>query len=92
MDLSAIDPSVIEARGQYATVNGEYKTLMSSMQAWAQQACDAIRHGLNETNVEAAQKLFSDAESISAKLKDYAREAADLKMQKESLWQQAWGK
>ncbi|NUY33259.1 hypothetical protein F0160_22500 [Paraburkholderia sp. JPY303] len=91
MDLSTIDPAVIEARGRYATVNGEYKTLMSTMQSWAQQACDGVRHGLNEPNVEAAQKLFDDAATLCDKLKVYAAKAAELKEQKDELWPIAWG-
>ncbi|MBB5509602.1 hypothetical protein [Paraburkholderia atlantica] len=92
MDLSTIDPAVIEARGQYATVNGEYKTLMSVMQSWTQQACDALRHGLNEPNVDTARQLFAEAELLCAKLKQSTEYAADLKEQKEALWPIAWGK
>lgn len=92
MNLAEISPEVIVARGEYATVNGEYKTLMSTMQAWAQQACDALRHGLNEPDVEAAQKLFGDAELISSRLKESVLGMAELKAQKDAIYQTAWGK
>jgi hypothetical protein len=92
MDLSTIDPAVIEARGKYATVNGEYKTLMSTMQSWAQQACDALRHGLNDPDPKAAADLFNQAESLSYQLMVNASTVAELKAQKDEFWQLAWGK
>ncbi|CAG4900518.1 hypothetical protein [Paraburkholderia saeva] len=93
MDLSIVDPAVIEARGKYATVNGEYKRLMSVMQGFAQDACDALRHGLNETsNLEWAIERFQNAEHLANSLQSYAKTVADLKAQKDELYQLAWGK
>lgn len=93
MDLSTIDPGVIEARGQYASVNAEYKRLLSVMQRFAQDACDSLRHGLNETgNLEWAIERFQNAEHLANSLQSYARTVADLKAQKDALYQAAWGK
>lgn len=92
MDFSTIDPAVIEARGKYATCNGEYKTLMSNMQSWAQKACDEIRRGLNERDVDAAQTMFDNAEKLCQQLWYCAVDVAALKAQKDELWNEAWGK
>lgn len=90
MDLSTIDPAVIEARGQYATVNGEYKTAMSNMQALTQKACDDLRHALNagegrESFLYAAQHSIEAILAISKTL-------PELQAQKDELYQSAWGK
>lgn len=93
MDLSTVDPAVIQARGEYATVNGEYKRLMEVMQGFAQNACDDLRHGLNEiANLEWAIERFQNAERLANSLQSYAKIAADLKTQKDALYQDAWGK
>lgn len=90
MDLSTVDPAVIEARGKYATVNGEYKTAMSTIQALTQKACDDLRHALNaddsrEGFLYAAQHSIESILAISKGL-------PELKAQKDELWQKAWGK
>lgn len=93
MDLNEIDPALIEARGRYATVNGEYKRLMSVMQGFAQDACDELRHGINETgNIEWAIERFQNAEHLAKSLQSYAQVVSKLKIQKDELWQLAWGK
>lgn len=93
MDLSTVDPAVIQARGEYATVNGEYKRLMEVMQGFAQNACDDLRHGLNEVgNLEWAIEHFKNAEHLASTLQSYAQTVADLKAQKDALYQAAWGK
>lgn len=92
MDLSTIDPSVIVARGKYSTLSGEYKTLMSTMQSWAQQACDDIRHGLNQHDVDSAQTMLGNAEKLCQQLWSSVAYALELKAQKDELWNEAWGK
>jgi hypothetical protein len=92
MDLAKVDAALILARGQYATVNGEYKTLMSVIQSRTQEACDSLRHGLQEEELDRAIKAFEYAEMIASGLKVAIKEAAELKAQKEELYQQAWGK
>lgn len=87
MDLSNIDPALIEARGCYATVNGEYKDLMKKLQAFAQGACDDIRHGLQDID----ETRFHLAHSTCQELIKMAREASELKDQKEALYVAAWG-
>jgi hypothetical protein len=90
MDLSTIDPTVIEARGQYATVNGEYKTLMSHMQNLTQLACDDLRHALQQ---EGERTLLLDhAVKILGQLHEFDAQASELKVQKDALYQIAWGK
>lgn len=92
MDLSSIEPSLIYARGQYATCNGEYKTLMSTAQALTQQACDALRHGLQAPeHAEMRVHLQGVAELVS-RLTQMTYELEELKRQKEELWGEAWGK
>lgn len=92
MDLSKVDAEKIQARGEYATVNGEYKTLMSVIQSRTQEACDSLRHGLQESELDRAIKAFEYAEIIASGLKVAIVEAAELKAQKDELYQAAWGK
>lgn len=93
MDLSLINPDLIRARGEYASVNGEYKRLMQVMQGLAQTACDDLRHGLNEiSNLEWAVERFRNAEKLANSLQSYAQTVAELKAQKDALYQDAWGK
>jgi hypothetical protein len=92
MDLSKVDAEKIQARGEYATVNGEYKTLMSTIQVKTQTACDCLRHGLQEKDVQRAIGYFESAEKMSSDLKSEIVLAAELKAQKDELYQAAWGK
>lgn len=92
MDLTSVPIEKIVARGEYATVNGEYKTLMSLIQARTQEACDHLRHGLQETELDRAIASFEYAENIAAGLKAAIHLASELKAQKDELYQQAWGK
>lgn len=92
MDLSTIDPTVIEARGQYATVNGEYKTHMSLMQERAQRAVDLIRQALNMEDADQASAYFAEAARLATLLDGMALEASDLRRLKTDLWPKAWGK
>lgn len=89
IDLSTIDPALIQARGEYATINGEYKDLMKGMQALAQKACDQIRHALQD---DPASNQFMLASINCDSLASMAVEAAELKEQKEALYMAAWGK
>ena len=92
MNLDDIDPTVIEARGKYATVNGELKTLMANMQHRTQQACDALRHGLQADTPEQMLQQFELANEIVGRLLDAPGAVAVLRAQKDELWPQAWGK
>lgn len=92
MDLNAIEPSVILARGQYATVNGEYKTLMSTAQAITQQACDALRHGLQAQDHAVMRENLRDTAALVTKLEQITHDLEELKRQKDELWSEAWGK
>lgn len=87
MDLSTIDPALIEARGCYATVNGEYKDLMKHMQVLSQVTCDGIRHGLQDISTAQFMAAAVNCDSL-AKM---AATAAELKDQKEALYVAAWG-
>jgi hypothetical protein len=90
MDLSALDAEVIVARGQYATVNGEYKTAMSIMQQLTQSACDHLRHAL-QNDADRTMSL-QDASKVIDMLVELDFKASELKVQKDELWQKAWGK
>lgn len=92
MDLSLIDQSLIYARGEYATCNGEYKTLMSMAQNFTQQACDSLRHGLQATEYSDMRVHLQNASEIIAKLTQMTHELEELKRQKDDLWNEAWGK
>jgi hypothetical protein len=92
MDLSTIDPALVEARGLYATVNGELKTHMSLMQAHAQTAVDLIRHALNMEDAQQASASFSEAARLCRVLDSMALSASDLREMKDQLWPKAWGK
>jgi hypothetical protein len=92
MDLDNVDPELILARGRYATVNSEYKTLMSIIQTRTQIACDSLRRGLQETDIDRAIGAFECAEGLSLSLKEAIQEAAELKAQKDELYKSAWGK
>ena len=92
MDLEKISSETLLARGKYSTVNGEYKTLMSSTQALTQQACDALRHGLQASDHDQMKTMFEGAQQIVKKLIGVSDDLASLKAQKESLWDEAWGK
>lgn len=91
MNLDDVDPELILARGQYATVNGEYKTLMSVIQSRTQEACDSLRHGLQEADLDRAISAFEYAELIASGLKIAIKDAAELKAQKDYLYRAAWG-
>lgn len=92
MDFSSIEQSLIYARGQYATVNGEYKTLMSTAQSLTQQACDALRHGLQAPEHSDMRVHLQGVAELVSRLIDMADELEELKRQKEELWGEAWGK
>jgi hypothetical protein len=92
MDISKVDAELIRARGEYATINGEYKTLMSVIQSRTQEACDSLRRGLQETDLDRAIGAFEYAEMVASGLKVAIVEAAELKAQKDELYQAAWGK
>ncbi|MBR8343042.1 hypothetical protein KDX40_04730 [Burkholderia ambifaria] len=89
MNLSDIEPAVILARGQYATVNGEYKTTMSHLQAKVQVACDALRHALQ--NDEDRIQLIDEIAMLLSGIRETAVIAKELKAQKDELWESAWG-
>lgn len=92
MDLSTLDQSTILARGQYATVNGEYKTLMSTAQSLTQQACDALRHGLQAQDHAVMREHLRDTSALVTRLEQITHELDELKRQKDELWSEAWGK
>jgi hypothetical protein len=92
MDLDNVDPELILARGRYATVNGAYKTLMSVIQSRTQEACDSLRHGLQEQDLDRAIGAFEYAELLASGLKVAIKDAAELKVQKDELYREAWGK
>jgi hypothetical protein len=90
MDLATIDAAVIVARGQYATVNGELKTAMSLMQDLTQRSCDTLRQALQSDSertmhLDTVRRMLDSLEELDVK-------ASELKVQKEGLWQAAWGK
>ncbi|MDN7703303.1 hypothetical protein QZM15_32990 [Burkholderia sp. AU44665] len=89
MDLTEIEPAVILARGQYATVNGEYKTTMSHLQAKVQVACDSLRHALQ--NDEDRIQLIDEIAILLSGIRETAVIAKELKAQKDELWESAWG-
>lgn len=89
MDLSEIEPAVILARGQYATINGEYKTTMSLLQTRVQGACDALRHALQ--NDEDRIQLIDEIAILLSGIRETAVIAKELKAQKDELWNAAWG-
>lgn len=89
MNLDDIDPTVIVARGEYATVNGEYKTTMSHLQAKVQVACDALRHALQ--NDEDRIQLIDEIAMLLSGIRETAVLAKELKAQKDELWNAAWG-
>lgn len=90
MNLSEIEPAVILARGQYATINGEYKTTMSLLQARVQGACDSLRHALQ--NDEDRIELIDQIAILLSGIRETAVLAKELKEQKDELWESAWGK
>jgi hypothetical protein len=92
MDLDNVDQELILARGRYATVNGEYKTLMSEIQSKTQSACDWLRRGLQEKDVDFAIECFGTAETIAGSLRFQIAYANELKAQKDELYKAAWGK
>jgi hypothetical protein len=89
MDISTIDPALIVARGEYATVNGAYKDTMELMQKSAQKACDLIRMALqDETN---RKQHIAQAEMTVGILAGMIQEADELLAQKNELYPAAWG-
>jgi len=89
MNLSEIEPAVILARGQYATINGEYKTTMSLLQAKVQVACDSLRHALQ--NDEDRIQVIDDIALLLSGIRETSVLAKELKEQKDELWESAWG-
>ena len=93
MDLSTVDPAVIQARGEYATVNSEYKRLMSLAQQYTQQACDSLRHVLqSEGTVGGLNVGLKEVENLTSVLKTVYTDVAEAKAQKDVLYHIAWGK
>jgi polyhydroxyalkanoate synthesis regulator protein len=90
MNLDAIDAAVIIARGQYATVNGEFKTAMSLMQELTQRSCDMLRQALQSDSertmhLDTVRRMLDSLEELDVQI-------SALKVQKDELWQAAWGK
>jgi hypothetical protein len=88
MDLDNVDPELILARGRYATLNGYYKDLMNKIQELSQDTCDEIRKGLRDGD----PLRFEFGKLSCASLERMAKEAAELKAQKDELYRAAWGK
>jgi len=89
MNLDNIDPTVIVARGEYATVNGEYKTTMSLLQTRVQGACDSLRHALQHDTDRI--ELIDQIAILLSSIRETAVIAKELKEQKDELWESAWG-
>ncbi|MBR8429045.1 hypothetical protein [Burkholderia cenocepacia] len=92
MDLTEIEPAVILARGQYATVNGEYKRLLGVRRDFTQRACDDLRWALNSPTCEERNRLLDNAELMLKEIRRIGSETDGLKTQKDELWNEAWGK
>jgi hypothetical protein len=90
MDLSTVDPAVIQARGEYATVNGAYKDTMEKMQKVTQQACDHLRVSLQNDGTRI--QLLGSVTYMVRELETMSGAADELKAQKDALYQIAWGK
>lgn len=89
MDLSTVDPALIEARGRYATVNGAYKDTMEEMQKTTQKACDHLRLVLqDEAN---RHHHIAHVEMLVGILSTLVSNANELRDQKEELLPAAWG-
>jgi hypothetical protein len=89
MDLSTIDPALIVARGEYASVNGAYKTLMEDMQKKTQEACDRLRLALQDETQRDAH--ITRAEMLVGMLASMVSTADELREQKDALKVIAWG-
>lgn len=89
MDLSTVDPSLIEARGRYATVNGAYKDVMEEMQKTTQKACDYLRAVLqDEVN---RHHHIAHVEMLVGMIASMVSTADELRSQKDELYPAAWG-
>jgi CHASE3 domain sensor protein len=90
MDLSTVDPALIEARGLYATVNGKYKDTMEEMQQTTQKACDYLRAVLQD-DVNRHHHI-AHVEMLVGMLATIVESADELRKQKDELYPAAWGK
>jgi DNA-binding phage protein len=90
MDLSTIDPALIEARGLYASVNGAYKDAMTEMQQTTQKACDYLRAVLQD-DVNRHHHI-AHVEMLVGMLATMVETADELRKQKDELYPAAWGK
>lgn len=89
MDLSTVDPALIEARGRYATVNGAYKDVMEEMQKTTQKACDYLRAVLqDEVN---RHHHIAHVEMLVGMIASMVSTADELRSQKDELYPAAWG-
>lgn len=90
MDLSTIDPALIVARGEYATVNGQYKDTMESMQKTTQKACDHLRLVLQDEDKRVHH--IAQVEMFVGMIASMVSTADELREQKDALKLVAWGK
>jgi hypothetical protein len=90
MDLSTVEPSLIEARGRYATVNGAYKDIMEEMQKTTQKACDCLRMVLQDEAKRSHH--IAQVEMMVGMLSTLVATADELFAQKEEIYPSAWGK
>lgn len=88
MDLSTVDPALIEARGRYATVNGAYKDVMESMQKTTQKACDSLRLVLQDEAKRSDH--IAQVEMFVGMIASMVETADELRAQKEALYPAAW--
>lgn len=92
-DLSAIDQSVIIARGQYATVRSAREDalkLLSRMCTDLQSLPSMVLRAVQEGHEAGA--LLKAIDDLSARLKEQTQTVLDLHSQKEALKPEAWGK
>jgi len=89
MDLSTVDPALIEARGRYATVNGAYKDVMEAMQKTTQKACDSLRLVLQDENKRSDHIV--QVEMFVGMIASMVKTADELHEQREALYPDAWG-
>jgi hypothetical protein len=65
---------------------------MATAQALTQQACDALRHGLQAPEYEAMRENLQNAGDLVLRLNEISFELEELRRQKDELWTEAWGK
>jgi hypothetical protein len=90
LDFEAMKEELFIARGKYATVNAAHREAWKTLQNQAQAVSDFTRGALSNDESYRNDAIIN-LQKISAKMFELSQEIESLRLQKESLFEAAWG-